>query len=654
MKRLLLFFLFSALFFSCAPPSYRPKKAPPPPKRITYPPPKSSFLYLEGKAAFDRDNTSLALKKLDQFIKLNPVSEFTDDAMFIVGQIYLKRENPYEALRYFQKMEKIFPGSNTIEEAVYGQAYCWYKLKNFKRSKDALERLFSSFPLSDSLYVRAQTLKGHLCVVEKQVVCGVQAYLSARARTANSSERAVLDSFIVKVIFRIKDVGVVEDIIDEHQGDMAGDAAKVRLAEILTFQKDYKKVREILTPSFIEQLPDVLRQKAEGLLAKLKRAFIKKITIGCLLPLTGKRAPFGIRALKGTLLAAEAFQTNPKNLEITLEVRDTKGIPEMAAKMARELVETYHVKAIVGPMFLDTTEAAVQQLQGIPVPLISLSQADGVPELGEHVFRNCLTPAQQIQALVRYLTGTLNIRTAAILFPQTPFGLRYMKLFWEKFTEAGGEIRGAESYLPTDTDFGTPIKKLIGLYYTKERWERGDTPLEEGEKFSPVIDFKALFIPDTYGKVVLIAPQLAFYDVLGVTLAGINTWDSPELFKEGKQFVRGSVFTDGFSPRDPAPAVRAFVADFKAIYDETPEILAAQAYDATWILVSLFKRYSIDDIKELEEKLREDTGFHGVSGLRYFDVNGEAKRDVIIMTVTRKGVSPVSLSPSPSSITVSP
>lgn len=640
-------FLFFLLIVSCAPPPHRAKRIPKPPKRIIYPTPRETFLYQEGKSAFEVGKTTLAMEKLEQFIRKNPESELTDDAMFLMGQIFLKRENPYEALRYFQKIEQNFPGSNTIEEAVYGQSYCLYRLKEFERSKEVLDRLFSSFPLLAPLYIRAKTLEGHLCILKKKVLCGIRAYLSARSKATNPTEKSVLDAFIEKAIFGIDERPVLRDIIREHPGDIAGGVARVRLAEVLILQKKYKEAKEILTSSLVNRLPDVLRQKVKALLTKIKRAFIKKISIGCLLPLTGKRAPFGVRALKGVLLAAEAFQANPKNINITLMVRDTKGKPERAGEMAGELINTCHVRAIVGPMFLDTTKAALQQIQESPVPLISLSQAEGVPELGRDVFRNCLTPAQQIRTLVNYLTVTLHIQTAAILYPRTPFGLRYMKLFWDRFTEAGGEVRGAESYLPSDTDFGTPIKKLIGLYYTKERWERGNTPLDDEGKFAPVIDFETLFIPDIYSKVILIAPQLAFYDVSGVTLTGINTWNAPELIREGKKYVRGAIFTDGFFPRGSSPTVRLFVRDFKAIYNETPEILAAQAYDAAKLLVRLFKQYSIDDTDRLEELLREDTGYHGVSGLRYFDASGEAVREVLVLTVTRRGIVPVFTSPSP-------
>jgi len=648
-SRLFAFSLFLLLFLSCAPKGYPPpQKIPARPHPSAYPAPKNPILYEKGKEAFQKERTIEALENLERFVRLNPSSSLTDDALFLMGEIYLKRDNPYEALRYFQRIAQKFPGSNVLGEALYGEAYCWYKLKDFKPSEQALDRLFSFPSLPDSLYIRAETLRGHLCVLEKKIRCGMEAYLSARSRSTNPTELSVLDAFIEKVIFEIRDPNQLRTLIEAHARDIAGDAARVRLAEVLTEQKAYKKAKALLPELFVSGLPDPLRQKAETVLETLHRAFIRKVVLGCLLPLTGPRAPFGLRALKGILQATEAFEVRPHDIDVTLLIRDTAGKPSVAGTMAKELVTAGHVQGIVGPMFLDTTRAAAEAIQSTPVPLISLSQAEGVPQLGPYVFRNCLTPAQQVETLAKFLIDTLKLRTAAILYPRNPFGMRYMKRFWEVFVKDGGEIRGAESYLPTDTDFGTPIKKLVGLYDTKERWERGDTPDEKG-KFPPVIDFKVLFIPDIYNRVVLIAPQLAFYDVEGITLAGINTWNDPELIKEGRQYVRGAIFTDGFFPGSESPVVQKFVGGFRTLFGETPEILAAQAYDATHFFICAFKKSPGDDREKLVEAMEHDTGYHGVSGLRYFDETGEAVRDVLILTVTRRRIVPVPVTALPDS-----
>jgi len=643
-KKIFLLFLGIAILTGCAGPSYKSVYAPDGKEIETGTSVRDLYLFEEGKTAFQKNELTKALEKFDAFLKKNPASRLTDDALFFLGEIYLKRENAYEAQRYFQKIVERFPGSNHIQEALYGQAYCWFRLEDIPRSLDALEKLEGSFTLTGSLFVRVQTLRGHICLRQKKIACGVDAYLSALSKAKTRAARNILASFLVKAVSETSDTAVLKRLIDTHTGDIAGKLARLRLAEVYLHEEDFGGAKELVTPDLAGQLPDTARSRAHAALATLNRHFIRKITLGCLLPLSGKRAPFGKRALKGILLATEAFSDTPEEIAVTLFVKDTAGTPAGVGEKIRELIEKNHVQAIIGPMFLDTTRAAAEALQASPVPLISLSQAKGIPALGSGIFRNCLTAEQQVQRLVTCLIRDRHLATAAILYPKTPLGQRFMRLFWEAFTTAGGEIRGAETYSPDDTDFATPIKKLVGLYYKDERWQRGDTPLEtkDDEKtFAPVIDFEALFIPDIYNRIVLIAPQLAFHDILGVTLAGINTWNAPELLKEGGRFVRGAIFTDGFSGKLSVPFIKKFVAGFEATFDETPEILAAQAYDAVRLIVSIAKTFPVKTPQELTEKLKIDTGYHGVSGLRYFEAGGEAVRDVLILAVTRKGIVPV-------------
>jgi len=642
-KKVLFFTLWFAVLAACAGPSYKSVYAPTAKGVEESAPARGFYLFEEGKVAFENNDLSKALEKFDAFLKKNPATRLTDDALFFTGEIYLKRENPYEAQRYFQKIVEGFPGSNHIQEALYGQAYCWFKLDDLLRSRDALDKLEDSFTLSGSLFVRAQTLKGHICIRQKKIACGVNAYLAALSKAGTRTAKDILTSFLEKVILSTENTTLLEAWNDAHPQDVVGRLARLRLAEVYLRKSEFGEAKGLITPDLVDQLPEGARTRAHTALKTLKQHFIRKIALGCLLPLSGKRAPFGRRALKGLLLATEAFSDIPEEVAITLFVKDSGGKPAGVGEKVQELIVENHVQAIIGPMFLDTTRAAVEALQASPVPLISLSQAKGVPALGNAVFRNCLTPEQQVQRLVTYLFREKHFQTAAILYPKTPLGQRYMRLFWKAFVAAGGEIRGAEMYVSSDTDFAEPIKKLVGVYYTDERWQRGDIPLEtkDDEKtFAPVIDFDALFIPDIYSRIVLIAPQLAFHDILGITLAGVNTWNAPELISEGGRYVRGAVFPDGFSRKVTSPFVKKFVAGFEATFDEKPEILAAQAYDAAKLIVSISKTFPVKTPQELTEKLTADTGYHGVSGLRYFETGGEAVRDVLVLTVTRKGIVP--------------
>ena len=53
------------------------------------------------------------------------------------------------------------------------------------------------------------------------------------------------------------------------------------------------------------------------------------------------------------------------------------------------------------------------------------------------------------------------------------------------------------------------------------------------------MDFDAVFIPDTYNMVGLIAPQLRFYGIEDVLLLGTNLWHSGHLMEMARKYVQG-------------------------------------------------------------------------------------------------------------------
>ena len=155
-----------------------------------------------------------------------------------------------------------------------------------------------------------------------------------------------------------------------------------------------------------------------------------------------------------------------------------------------------------------------------------------------------------------------------------------MNVFWDEVINHGGRVVGVEAFNPEHTDFAAPIKKLIGLYYQtpadlietirppkeeerekndaadeKKRRDRGQRE-EEGPE--PIVDFDAIFIPDSPAKAGLIVPQLAYYDIENVYLLGTNLWHSPKLIEMAKDYVQGAIMPDGFFADSRSDRVREF------------------------------------------------------------------------------------------------
>jgi ABC-type branched-subunit amino acid transport system substrate-binding protein len=299
------------------------------------------------------------------------------------------------------------------------------------------------------------------------------------------------------------------------------------------------------------------------------------------------------------------------------------------------------------------------------IPIITLTQKDNIPEIGDKVFRNFITPKMQVQTLSSFAVESLGSFRFAILYPDETYGITFMNLFWDQLLELGGQVVGVESYKPDQTDFSDSIKKLVGIYYeipedlqpeeeedltdgeqpdaledqeqaadiTRKKTARGD----DGEdKPQAIVDFDAIFIPDSPGKAGEIAPQLAFYDIKEVYILGTNLWHSDSLIELAGQYVQGAVMADGFFADSPTPRVQQFVSDFEETYQEAPDFIEAIVYDTANILFNVVGREQIRYRSEIRDELLHLDNFPGVTGNTRFDENGDAQKKLYLLRIKGK------------------
>jgi ABC-type branched-subunit amino acid transport system substrate-binding protein len=352
--------------------------------------------------------------------------------------------------------------------------------------------------------------------------------------------------------------------------------------------------------------------------------------VGVLLPLSGRYANFGEMVRRGMDLALEIHQAGGKKPDRFL-YRDTGADPVMSEKAVIELVEGEQVLAIAGPLTGAAAQAAASQAQQLSVPLLTLSQKDGLPEAGDYVFRDSLTSRQQVVTLVRYAMDEQKLTAFAVLSPANRLGREMAELFASEVERRGGRIAARQSYPENITDFRRQIKLLRG--------EDPDAPDPEpsgaGGTASPTkpLPFEALFIPDYADRVGLIAPQLAFFGIENHLLLGINGWNSPDLVRLAGRFVEGAVFVDGFFRDSPHPLVQEFVDRYSEKYGEEPSILEAQGYDAASILLLLLDRAEIRTREDFRLALSRVRNYPGVTGATSFTQQGDAEKKLFLLQV---------------------
>lgn len=354
-----------------------------------------------------------------------------------------------------------------------------------------------------------------------------------------------------------------------------------------------------------------------------------RYAIGVILPLRGEYADFGEEALKGVLLATGVFAKD-ETPPVEILVKDSGEDPTVTAKAVEDVANDERVIGIVGPLLSGTALEAVRKAQRLRVPIITLSQREDLTKVGDHVFRNSLTPSIQARGIAHYAVDVLGFKRFAILYPENPYGIELVNHFKEEVKKGAqgraGEVVAEGSYQEGQTDFGKEIRRLFKVKETEKREGRRHIKF-----FEPTLVVDALYIPDYYDTVTLIVSHLAYYNVKGVRLLGSNGWNSPMLVEQGGRFVEGAVFVDGFFPDSPRPEVRFFVNGFRSTFGVESGILGAQAYDATRILIQLLKE-GREDRGRIKEGLARLKGFKGATGTITFE-GGEAVKGLFILTV---------------------
>ena len=356
-----------------------------------------------------------------------------------------------------------------------------------------------------------------------------------------------------------------------------------------------------------------------------------KAAIAAILPLKGKYAPFGEAALKGILLATRVFNvsSNPieSRLDVEVKITDLTAAGRDAGTALRKLYDDRRVAGIVGPLRSRTAGVVARTAEEVGMPVIALTQRSEIPEEGEYIFRNFLTPRQQAESIADYAFDILGDEKFAILSPSNRYGSELARLFKQAILSLGGEIVAEISYKPGQKDFAEEFEFLFGIE-VKEKVV-GRRHLRE---YTSTLEVDAIYIPDYPDAIGQITPFLAYYNIEEVRLLGSNGWNSPRLLKLAGEHVEGAVFVDGFYSWSERPGSKEFIELFRSVYGTRPGVIEAQAYDAAMMLLEAVDAGD-GDRDAVKAALENAYGFEGATGTMSFDYNGEASKELFILTV---------------------
>jgi len=590
-----------------------------------------------------------ALKQYQIFLEQAPKDDKIPLALQRISEINLKLKNPEKALASLEQLSRMYPNYTWIPEVRYQISVILNQLGKYQDSANNaiywLDQYQSHFLKKDVLFL----LGDDFCKMgkgEEAFFCWVEA---KRIWKDDPERETALDGNLETLIATGSPMLLTRLLESEQHGHYPPEIY-YQMSSAFLSQNDLDQAEKAVRNLMGSTRNREWVSKGDDILAQIKKEMaICENCIGCLLPLSGPFAAYGREVLNGISLGMVSAPTEGTKMELI--VRDTAGNPEKALTELETLVNTEKVIGVVGPLSSKTASVVGQKAQELGVPVITLTQRSDIVKTGDMVFRNFLTPAQEIDSLIEVAMVQLGLKRFGILYPDNTYGRFCMNLFWDRLDEMGGSVTAVESYPPDGTDFEEQIKKMVGLYYPrganwrnvylKKATEGGEESEKELKADDPLIDFDAVFIPDTYQRVAMIAPQLAFHDVLGVRLIGTRLWHSPKLLEMAGNYLQGALFSSGFVTESENPKVMGFIADYNNNFGETPGILAANGYDTIRLLKTVIGESDPTTREDLRQALLDLPVFQGLTGPFNFDVDGEATKTPLLMTVSGKRAIPV-------------
>ncbi len=166
---------------------------------------------------------------------------------------------------------------------------------------------------------------------------------------------------------------------------------------------------------------------------------------------------------------------------------------------------------VVGPLGKEAV-AALLATDALSVPTLLLGGASAAETLPVNGFQFDLSPEQDAEqtALRAYLDGH---RTAAVLYPETPWGQRVQDAFSARWRELGGVVVESRPYVDNRPDYSASIKEVLNIDKSEGRKYELSALLGTKLGFQPRrrqdIDF--LFLAAKTSTARLLKPQINFF-----------------------------------------------------------------------------------------------------------------------------------------------
>ena len=569
-----------------------------------------------------------AVKGFEDFIKKYSESKFLGDACLGLGRIYFEKQNYEGAILNLSKAVGLLGGREDKLEASWFLGKSYFQIGNYGDAVKALSGLFD--------LTRDSERQAEISLILFQSYLGLEKYpegifwMGKCYSLVGSKEKEEIISLVDELIPGMSESEVAQCFRVDGPGEVQGRLG-YWLGRYYFDENRFEDARAVLEDLVGRYSGSSYSDDAKELLKKLER-YTQVISgrIGLLLPLSGSYQQFGERALKGALLAGGIFGDKAGN-KLEIVVKDAESSPEKAVEAVKSMILDEHIIALVGPLISSNALAVAEVCERFGAPMVALSPTEELSGKGYYIFRNCLSKKAQVRFLLDWAMGEKKLSRFAVLYPNDKYGIEFAQLFNAEVITRGGELVKSVYYHPDDTDFTGIIEEELLVN------PPGGVKAIKKEKSKGLVDFQALFIPDSWDKIDLIVPQLSYYEIK-VQLLGGSGWHSKKIFEYCRPHcsaLDSAVFVDLYAPELGEESFEVYRFFYQQAYQEEPTLIDAQAYEAVRLLGELIAKHKINNRKQLAEELYKTNNWSGALGNLMVDSSGEFQHRLHIFQIER-------------------
>ena len=336
----------------------------------------------------------------------------------------------------------------------------------------------------------------------------------------------------------------------------------------------------------------------------------ENIKIGLMVPLTGEYKSIGKSILNATKLAINKIN----NDNVLIVPKDTKGNPEIALKVAKELRDN-DVQIVIGPLFYKNL-IYLNELN----KMIFLTLSNKVLETPSNVISAGINAESQINTIKKF-KKKFNLERTIFLIPDSDYKLEIENAI--KQTKL--KLKDKFIYNTDPTKLTSQIENLTRYPQRKQnlldeikRIENSDDPNKEKKienlmKKDTIggINFDSVIIADFDESLKSVATSLLYTDISSkrINYIGLNQWFDRSLINEKSlhPFYFPSINRDNYEE---------YKKEYFDIFDEEPNQISFVSYDLVGLIYFLiYKNDFIIDEKIFYKKNK----FKGKIGI--FEIN---------------------------------